>query len=89
MFFVLNQGYMFRLKFSHLQALWSKHVALIKNKKDCADVYCVTLMELQAHRDAFIQNNCSLFHHCSVRGRVEGVVVILLYINMDRMYFVP
>jgi len=35
----------------------SKHVALLKNnKKDCADVYCVTLIELQAHRDAFIQN---------------------------------
>jgi hypothetical protein len=29
--------------------------ALLK-KKDCADVYCVTLNELQAHRDAFIQN---------------------------------
>ena len=26
-----------------------KHVALLKNKKDCADVYCVTLIELQAH----------------------------------------
>ena len=33
----------------------SKHVALLKNKKDCAGVYCVTLIELQAHRDAFIQ----------------------------------
>ena len=32
----------------------SKHVASLKNKKDCADVYCVTLIELQAHRDAFI-----------------------------------
>jgi len=29
---------------------------LLKNKKDCVDVYCVTLIELQAHRDAFIQN---------------------------------
>ena len=26
---------------------YSKHVALLKNKKDCADVYCVTLIELQ------------------------------------------
>jgi len=34
----------------------SKHVALLKNKKDCADEYCVTLIELQAHRDDFIQN---------------------------------
>jgi len=34
----------------------SKHVALLKNKKGCADIYCVTLIELQAHRDAFIQN---------------------------------
>ena len=25
----------------------SKHVALFKNKRDCADVYCVTLIELQ------------------------------------------
>ena len=25
---------------------WSKHVALLKNKIDCADVYCVTLIEL-------------------------------------------
>ena len=33
----------------------SKHVALLKNKKECADVYCVTLVESQAHRDAFIQ----------------------------------
>jgi len=29
---------------------------LLKNKKYCADVYCVTLIELQAHHDAFIQN---------------------------------
>jgi len=34
----------------------SKHVALLKNKKDCAEVYCVTLIEFQAHCDAFIQN---------------------------------
>ena len=34
----------------------SKHVDTLKNKKDCADVYCVTLIELQARRDAFIQN---------------------------------
>ena len=34
----------------------SKHVALLKSKKDCADVYCVTLIELQAHHEAFIQN---------------------------------
>jgi len=33
--------------------------ALLKNKKDYADVYCVTLIELQAHRDAFIQNTAS------------------------------
>jgi len=25
-------------------------------KKHCADVYCVTVIELQAHRDAFIQD---------------------------------
>jgi len=30
----------------------------LKNKKDCADLYCVTLIELQAHCDAFIQNIC-------------------------------
>ena len=41
------------LKITNFQ---SKHVALLKNKKDCVDVYCVTLIELQAHRDAFIQN---------------------------------
>ena len=35
----------------------SKHVSLLKNKKDCADVYCVKFIELQAHRDAFIQND--------------------------------
>jgi len=29
----------------------------MKNKKDRADVYCVTLIELQAHCDAFIQKN--------------------------------
>ena len=33
----------------------SKHVALLKNKIDCADVYCVTLTELQAHRDVLIR----------------------------------
>jgi len=36
----------------------SKHVALfivLKNKKDCADIYCITLNELQASRDALIQ----------------------------------
>ena len=37
---------------------YSKHVALLKNKKDCADIFCVTLIELQAHRDAFIQKVC-------------------------------
>ena len=41
----------------------SKHVALHKNKKDCADVYCVTLIELQAHRDAFIQNTNQFIEH--------------------------
>ena len=41
---------------------YSKHVALLKNKKDCADVHCVTLIELQTHRDAFIQNIHSLFY---------------------------
>ena len=40
----------------------SKHVTLLKNKKDCADVYCVTLIELQAHRNAFIQNTILLVH---------------------------
>ena len=30
---------------------------MLKNKKDCADVYGVTLIELQTHRDAFIQRN--------------------------------
>jgi len=35
---------------------WSKHVALLKNKKDCTVVYCVMLIELQVHRDYFIQN---------------------------------
>ena len=33
----------------------SKHVALLKNKKGCADVYCVALIELQAKGDDFIQ----------------------------------
>ena len=28
---------------------------LVETCKDCADVCCVTLNELQAHRDAFIQ----------------------------------
>ena len=41
------------LKMTNFQ---SKHVALLKNKKYCSDVYCVTLIELQAHCDAFIQN---------------------------------
>ena len=40
----------------------SKHVALLENKRDCADVYCVTLTELQAHRDAFIQNYSELIN---------------------------
>ena len=39
---------------------WSKHVALLKNKIDCADIYCVTLIKLEAHRDAFIQNTILL-----------------------------
>ena len=39
---------------------WSKYVALLKNKIVCAGVYCVTLIELQAHRDAFIQKTVSL-----------------------------
>jgi len=63
---------MFRLKVSQLQALTTfslpdalpalgKHVALFKNKIDCADVYCVTLIELKTHRDAFIQNISEIF----------------------------
>ena len=39
---------------------YSKHLALfivLKNKKDSADLYCITLTELQAHRDAIIQKN--------------------------------
>ena len=51
----------------------SKHVALLKNKIDCADVYCVTLTELQADRDAFIQNICLMcfainFHYLERRS---------------------
>ena len=48
---------------------YSKHVALLKNKKkkDCADVYCVTLIELQAHRDAFIQNTSIQSFHLSCK----------------------
>jgi len=34
---------------------------LLKNKIDCADVYCATLIELQAHRDAFIQKRRLLY----------------------------
>jgi len=30
-------------------------------KQGCADVYCVTLNELQAHRDVFIHKVFSLF----------------------------
>ena len=58
------------LKMTNFQ---SKHVALLKNKKDCADVYCVTLSELQAHRDAFIQN--VLFHfHKHVNRKLQKVI---------------
>jgi len=39
----------------------SKHIAFLKNKKYCVDVYCVTLIELQAHRDTFIQNLLAMF----------------------------
>jgi len=37
-----------------------------KSEKDCTDVYCVTLIGLQAHRDAFIQNIIlyhTILHH--------------------------
>jgi len=47
--------------------IYSKHVALfivLKNKKDCADVYCITLNELQAHRDALIQNGFKAQRRC-------------------------
>jgi len=41
--------------------VWSKRVALFivlkNNKKDSADVYCITSIELPAHRDALIQKN--------------------------------
>jgi len=44
---------------------------LLKNKKDCTDVYCVTLIELQAHHDAFIQNiSSSCFAGCISREYV-------------------
>ena len=46
------------LKMTNFQ---SKHIALLKNnKKDCANVQRVTLTELQAHRDAFIQNEITI-----------------------------
>jgi len=37
---------------------------LRKNKKDCADIYCVTLIELEAHHDAFIQNTFCVLRWC-------------------------
>jgi len=52
---------------------------VLKNKKDCADVYCITLTELQAHRDALIQNN---YHgHCRdndgiVSARREDIAIV-------------
>ena len=49
---IWQQKYCKGLKMTNFQP---KHVALLKNKTDCADVYCVTLIELQAHRDVFIQ----------------------------------
>ena len=57
----------------------SKHVALLKNKKDCADIYCVTLIELQAHRDAFIQkkrNDFDLYqvYHRHIHGYCDFTV---------------
>ena len=36
-----------------------KHVALLKNKKDCADVYCVVLIEFEKHFPIpFTHNSC-------------------------------
>jgi len=48
----------------------SKHVALLKNKIDRADI---TLIEFQAYRDAFIQNICLMcfainFHYLERRS---------------------
>ena len=49
--------------FTVLCGVFVAHVStiffILKNKKDCADVYCVTLIESQAHCDAFIQSICS------------------------------
>jgi len=55
---------------------WSKHVALLKNKIDCADVYCVTLIELKAHRDAFIQNGKCLL--VTLNFEVTLIFILLL-----------
>jgi len=39
----------------------------LQRSVDCADVNCVTLIELQAHRDAFIYNIQWIDQLCSVR----------------------
>jgi len=41
---------------SPASTITQKKMPCLRTKKDSADVLCVTLIELQAHRDAFIQN---------------------------------
>jgi len=59
----------------------SKRVALLKNKKDCADIYCVTLIELQAHRNAFIQNIYNSLSKCVGRYRPISKYLHIQYIR--------
>jgi hypothetical protein len=47
---------MFRLKASHLQAYTTFSLPEGISKKDCGDLYYITLIDLHAHRHAFIQN---------------------------------
>ena len=53
--------------------------SLLKNKKDCADVYCVKLTELQAHRDAFIQKKMCNFSF-KMEGKYISETLVLIYL---------
>ena len=57
-------------------------MALLKNnKKDCADVYCVTLIELQAHRDAFIHSINLTYSIHTMRYRFQIDLVLADWIT--------
>ena len=55
---------------------------MLTNKRNCADIYCITLSELQAHLDALIQNSNKVFQKAVPSLDVTNPSSLLLSISI-------